>query len=416
MSSYIPLATKYRPQRFADVVGQDIVVKILTRGIQKDRLGHALLFAGTRGVGKTTLARIVAKALRCENRDTSDFEPCCKCQSCQEFARDSQMDVIEIDAASNTSVDDVREIIENCRYKPTTGRYKIFIIDEVHMLSKSAFNALLKTLEEPPEHVKFIFATTETYKVPETILSRVLRFDLKNLEPDLITQHLSSICNEEEISADVEALALIAKAANGSVRDSLSILDQAIDMGDNNSLTLDNVKDMLNVADDSDIVELLEFVLDGDVKASIEKYRSILRAGTEPSGMINVLMDFVHALACLKTNVETSINADKLKKLVDNVSLASLSKIWQMLIKGAEELKFCERPEIVLEMIIMRVCYASSLPDLADIVKQIMAGNDGKVAKNSSNISLSSKVENNATSDNLLSEAMKMFPGAKVEK
>ena len=166
---YTPLATKYRPQKFSDVVGQDIVVKILSRAVQKDRVGHAVLFSGTRGVGKTTLARIVAKSLRCEQRQPNDSEPCCKCESCLNFAKDSQIDVIEIDAASNTGVDDVREIIESCRYRPSTGVYKIFIIDEVHMLSKSAFNALLKTLEEPPAHVKFLLATTETYKIPETI-------------------------------------------------------------------------------------------------------------------------------------------------------------------------------------------------------------------------------------------------------
>lgn len=422
---YIPLATKYRPQKFADVVGQDIVVKILTRGIQKDRLGAALLFAGTRGVGKTTLARIVAKSLRCEGRDPNDPEPCCKCRACLEFLHNSQMDVIEIDAASNTSVDDVREIIENCRYKPTTGKYKIFIIDEVHMLSKSAFNALLKTLEEPPEHVKFLFATTETYKVPETILSRVLRFDLKNLEPGLIAQHLSAICNQEGISAEAEALALVAKAANGSVRDSLSILDQAIDMADNNSLTLDNVRDMLNVTDDSDTADLLEIIIHGNVKAAIEKYRSLISAGAEPSGLINVLMDFVHALACIKSNVGTSVTINKLKELAQNVSLAALSKIWQMLIKGSEELKFCDRPEIVLEMIIMRICYAAPLPDLDVIVKQIMNGkgqpSPATKKDNFSHVGVSlstTEAKKEASDDNDLSldDAMKMFPGAKLQK
>lgn len=413
---YIPLATKYRPQKFSDVIGQDIVVKILTRGIIKDRLGAALLFAGTRGVGKTTLARIVAKSLRCENRSPDDPEPCCKCSACLEFAHDTQMDVIEIDAASNTSVDDVREIIENCRYKPTTGKYKIFIIDEVHMLSKSAFNALLKTLEEPPEHVKFLFATTETYKVPETILSRVLRFDLKNLEPSLIAQHLSAICNQEKISAEADALSLLAKAANGSVRDSLSLLDQAINVADNNTLTVANVRDMLNVSDDSDIVELLRIIPTGNVKAAIEKYRMLIAAGNEPSGLIVVLMDFVHAMVCVKTNVETSVSIDKLREISKDISLAALSKIWQMLIKGADELRFCDRPEIVLEMVIMRICYSSSLPDLEEIVKQIM-NSENKPNKTKEKVASVLESKKN-TADNTPVSAvrvMEIFPGAELE-
>lgn len=413
---YIPLATKYRPQKFSDVIGQDIVVKILTRGIIKDRLGAALLFAGTRGVGKTTLARIVAKSLRCENRSPDDPEPCCKCSACLEFAHDTQMDVIEIDAASNTSVDDVREIIENCRYKPTTGKYKIFIIDEVHMLSKSAFNALLKTLEEPPEHVKFLFATTETYKVPETILSRVLRFDLKNLEPGLIAQHLSTICNQEKISAEADALSLLAKAANGSVRDSLSLLDQAINVADNNTLTVANVRDMLNVSDDSDIVELLRIISTGNVKAAIEKYRMLISAGNEPSGLIAVLMDFVHAMVCVKTNVETSVSVDKLREISKDISLAALSKIWQMLIKGADELRFCDRPEIVLEMVIMRICYSSSLPDLEEIVKQIMNG-ENKSNKTKEKVVPVLESRKNTADNTPVSavKVMEIFPGAELE-
>lgn len=413
---YIPLATKYRPQKFADVVGQDIVVKILTRGIIKDRLGAALLFAGTRGVGKTTLARIVAKSLRCENRSPDNPEPCCKCPACLEFLHDTQMDVIEIDAASNTSVDDVREIIENCRYKPTTGKYKVFIIDEVHMLSKSAFNALLKTLEEPPEHVKFLFATTETYKVPETILSRVLRFDLKNLEPNLIAQHLSTICNQEKISADADALAMLAKAADGSVRDSLSLLDQAINITDNNTLTVSNVRDMLNISDDSDIVELLQIIATGNVKSAIEKYRTLVSAGNEPSGLIATLMDFIHALVCIKANVETSVSVDKLKIISNDISLAALSKMWQMLIKGAEELKFCDHPEIVLEMVIMRICYASSLPDLDELVKNIIGE---KKISNTGDKKVSPELESkkNTADNNVVSavKVMEMFPGAELE-
>ena len=268
MSVYIPLARKYRPKQFSDVIGQDITVRIITRGMLKNRLGAALLFSGIRGIGKTTLARILAKAFRCENAQP---EPCGTCEFCKEFENGSPIDVIEIDAASNTGVDDVREIIESCRYKPTTGKYKIFIIDEVHMLSKSAFNALLKTLEEPPEHVKFMLATTETYKIPETILSRVLKFDLKKVEQPVIAQYLSSICHRENISADAESLSLIAKAADGSIRDGLSILDQAINMSEKNEIVVADVKSMLNISNDSDVLDLLESIFSANVKETIQK-------------------------------------------------------------------------------------------------------------------------------------------------
>lgn len=407
--TYIPLAVRYRPKKFSDVVGQDIAVKILARGIQKDRLGSAILFAGTRGVGKTTLARIVAKSIRCENRNPNDSEPCCHCPSCLEFEKDSQMDVIEIDAASNTSVDDIREIIEACRYKPATGNYKIFIIDEVHMLSKSAFNALLKTLEEPPEHVKFLFATTETYKVPETILSRVLRFDLRSLDENLICQHLSSICNQEHVHADINALQLIAKAANGSVRDSLSILDQAINASDNDQLTLQSVKEMLNVVDNSEIIKLLINMSTGDYKKAIEQCRNILHCGMEVSGILNGLCDCVYTATCTKTNVPVNnvfVSIQEFNKLIETTSLAALSKIWQMLIKGAEELKFCDHPEIVLEMLIIRICYTADLPDLADMLKTM-----DKTPINSGIKQMSRKEEPKT----LLDEAMQMFPGAKLQ-
>ena len=301
---YVPLATKYRPKKFSDVVGQDIVVKILTKAILKDRVGHSILFTGTRGVGKTTLARILAKTLRCENRRPDEYEPCGKCESCLNFSKDSQIDVIEIDAASNTGVDDVREIIESCRYKPTTGKYKIFIIDEVHMLSKSAFNALLKTLEEPPEHVKFMMATTEIYKIPETILSRVLRFDLRNVDSNLIAQYLSTICNQENISVGAEALSLVARFANGSIRDSLSILDQILNVADNSSLSAEQVREILCVSDDNDLIELFNLIMSSNLKDAVTKYREIIFNETSVKTILTRLMDFVYFLTCAKSNLK----------------------------------------------------------------------------------------------------------------
>jgi DNA polymerase-3 subunit gamma/tau len=408
MDVYVPLATKYRPQKFVDVIGQDMVVKIIVNGMRKNRLGAALLFSGTRGVGKTTLARILAKAFRCEARGT-DPEPCCQCTSCREFSRGNQMDVIEIDAASNTGVEDVREIIESCQYRPSHGQFKIFIIDEVHMLSKSAFNALLKTLEEPPAHVKFLLATTETYKIPETILSRVLKFDLKRINSDLIAQYLSSICHLENIIADAETLSLIARDGNGSIRDSLSILDQAINLVKNNELAAGDLKDLLNIADDTALVELLELILLANIKSAIAKYRTIV-ASSGP-GVAKSLLDYVYVLICMKTDQEPIENTvaeetlAKLRPLVDRASLPALSRIWQMLLKGIEEINICDNPEIVMEMILVRIGYASGLPDLHEIISAFPVA-DGVVSVN------------NATStkeiESLLDDAVKMFPNAKV--
>ncbi|MDR1235937.1 MAG: DNA polymerase III subunit gamma/tau [Holosporaceae bacterium] len=417
MAVYIPLAIKYRPQKFSEVIGQDIVVKIILGGMQKNRLGSAMLFSGTRGVGKTTIARILAKAFRCENHQNNDPEPCCQCESCLNFSHDNQMDVIEIDAAGNTGVDDIREIIDSGRYKPSTGEFKIFIIDEVHMLSKSAFNALLKTLEEPPPHVKFLFATTETYKIPETIMSRILRFDLKRVESDLIAQHLSSICNQENISAGADVLALIARAADGSIRDSLSILDQAINLVVGSELLLQDVKDMLNVSDDNDIVDLLDLLFSADIKNAIAKYREIIRGNASGTKVMNSLTDCIHVLTCFKTGVpplEALVSDDimpKLKKMAEKISTAAVSRIWQMLLKGTEELKFCDRPEIVLEMLLVRIAYASGLPDLRELIEGIEKKNSKPLAKNEK----MPDIENCKSPESLSDEVLKMFPGAEIQ-
>lgn len=411
---YTPLATKYRPQKFSDVVGQDIVVKILSRAVQKDRVGHAVLFSGTRGVGKTTLARIVAKSLRCEQRQPNDSEPCCKCESCLNFAKDSQIDVIEIDAASNTGVDDVREIIESCRYRPSTGVYKIFIIDEVHMLSKSAFNALLKTLEEPPAHVKFLLATTETYKIPETILSRVMKLDLKNVDEDVIAQYLSSICNQEGIIAGADVLTLIARAANGSVRDSISILDQAINVSDSNNLTLQDAQEMLGATDDSAMLDLFAAMLSGQLKDAIGTYRKIISSDASPAMIIPRLMDYVHLASCMKSNVEPLSNIlsetyeTKFKQIVETTNLATLTRLWQMLIKGVNELKFTDRPELILEMLLIRIVYSSGLPDLHQVIQKLESGS----LENSNQHGIN---QSRGTSS-LIENAISMFPNATIQK
>ncbi|MDR1362354.1 MAG: DNA polymerase III subunit gamma/tau [Holosporaceae bacterium] len=416
MGIYVPLATRYRPQRFADVVGQDLAVKIITRGMQKNRLGAALLFSGTRGIGKTTLARLLAKAFRCEHCDP---EPCCQCDHCREFSAGGQMDVVEIDAASNTSVDDVREIIESCRYKPATGKFKIFIIDEVHMLSKSAFNALLKTLEEPPEHVKFLLATTETHKIPETILSRVLRFDLKPLDNTVVAQYLSSICNRENISADAEVLTLLAKAANGSLRDGLSILDQAINMSDSNRLSAKDIKSLLEISDDGDILELLTALAALDLKSVVEKYRKIVRSNVSPDKIAHRLLDYIYAVTCLKAHLEpleTTVPAEvlpQLASLTDKISLSSLTRIWQMLLKGIDELRICDYQETVLEMLLLRLVYAAGLPDIQDIVENLTnAKSEPSTGKASASTATATATA--AATGSVLDEALKLFPQAKL--
>lgn len=411
MTGYIPLATKYRPLRFSDVIGQDIVIKIITKGIEKKRLGPALLFCGTRGVGKTTIARILAKAFRCPNANP---EPCLKCEYCVNSSND--MDIIEIDAASNTSVDDIREIIESCRYKPSSGKYKIFIVDEVHMLSKSAFNALLKTLEEPPEHVKFFLATTEIYKIPETILSRVLKFDLKPINADVITQYLSSICNKEGIITGIESLSLIAQASDGSLRDSLSILDQALNICDEKILKLSDVRDMLGVCDDFDTLDLLKNVFASDIKSSIQKYRDIIASGANPLEILSSLMDYTYAITCILSNVEikgehySEEKESKLAELAKMISISGATKIWQMLLKGARELKMTDQADIVLEMILIRIAYASQMPDLNEILKNGFE-NDKINVNNKSNNELESDIDENRELS-LAREAIEMFPGA----
>lgn len=411
MTGYIPLATKYRPLRFSDVIGQDIVIKIITKGIEKKRLGSALLFCGTRGVGKTTIARILAKAFRCPNANP---EPCLKCEYCVNSSND--MDIIEIDAASNTSVDDIRGIIESCRYKPSSGKYKIFIIDEVHMLSKSAFNALLKTLEEPPEHVKFFLATTEIYKIPETILSRVLKFDLKPINADVITQYLSSICNKEGIITGIESLSLIAQASDGSLRDSLSILDQALNICDEKVLKFSDVRDMLGICDDFDTLDLLKNVFASDIKSSIQKYRNIIASGANPLEILSSLMDYIYAITCILSNVEikgehySEEKESKLVELAKMISISGATKIWQMLLKGARELKMTDQADIVLEMILIRIAYASQMPDLNEILKNGFE-NDKINVNNKSNSELESDIDENSELS-LAREAIEMFPGA----
>src|SRR3954447_12239279 len=298
--AYTVLARKYRSQTFDEVVGQDHVAKTLKRAIESGRIAHAFLFCGTRGTGKTSMARILAKALNCEKFDKPTTKPCGNCESCLGIARGDDIDVIEIDAASNTGVDNVRSIIENAAYRPARSRFKVYIIDEVHMLSKAAFNALLKTLEEPPEHVKFILATTEAEKVLQTILSRCQRYDFRNIPTREIAGHLKNICKQEKIKADDDALLLVAKAGAGSMRDSLSLLDRLLSIGEKH-LTIETIEQLLGMPKAQAIFDLVQSIGEGNVKDVLNRSSKLVAGGLSTDALLENLIDHLRNLLVLRT-------------------------------------------------------------------------------------------------------------------
>lgn len=378
VEAYRVLARKYRPTKLSEVIGQDFLVETLKRGLEGGRLGHAFILTGIRGTGKTTTARIIARALNCLSGPTP--EPCGTCSSCTAIAQERSMDVIEIDAASRTSVDDMREIIEASRYRAVSSAYKIYIIDEVHMLSKSAFNALLKTLEEPPAHVKFIFATTEVNKVPATILSRCVRFDLKRIESPTLAAYFKSLCVQENVDCDDDAIALIGKAAEGSVRDGLSLLDQAITYGTSDAgaphVSAENVRKMLGLSEQGAVLDLFHTLMGGDIVKSLEKLRYFYQEGADPSRMIEDLLDITHWLQCLKISPELAqditLSPEKREKgleLSQALSIPTLTRVWQMLLKGFEEVKRAPSPQKALEVIAIRLTHMAPLPSLQEILE-----------------------------------------------
>lgn len=388
-NQYVVLARKYRPQNFEDLLGQDALVQTLTNAIKNNRLYHAYILTGIRGVGKTTTARLIAKALNCTGLDGKGgptIHPCGVCENCKAIAAGRHIDVMELDAASRTGVDDIREILDGVRYKPTNARYKIYIIDEVHMLSKNAFNALLKTLEEPPAHVKFIFATTEIRKVPVTVLSRCQRFDLQRLTIEDLTKLFNKIVAAENLKAEDEALHMIAKAADGSARDGLSLLDQAISLGAGVVKT-DIVKEMIGLADRSQTFELFEKLVLGDTKETIIKLQEQYKNGANPTTLLQDLINITHLLAKTKL-VPSFVNDPSLseaekelcQRLGAKVSIAVLSKMWQMMIKGLGELQVAPVQIDALEMILIRIAYSASLPTPYELLNDV---------KKNSNLSLS---------------------------
>ncbi len=374
---YKVLARKYRPQKFEDLIGQELLVKILSNAINNDRLAHAYILTGVRGVGKTTTARLIAMSINCKNRDKKNCEPCGNCDSCKSTTSDSNLDVIEIDAASNTGVDDIREIIDNVKYKPVISDYKIFIIDEVHMLSKSAFNALLKTLEEPPEHVKFIFATTEIKKVPITVLSRCQRFDLHRIENKILSDHLLKISKLENIAIDLDAISLIVRSADGSVRDGLSLLDQAI-TSPNEKVDSQTVISMLGLADREKIFNLIEIILEGDALGAINKYKELYELGADIAMIFDELLNVVHFLVQIKIAPDLKddiyipeFERNKGAELSSKMKLNNLNIIWQILFKGYQELQNSSHLYQHGEMIILRIIYLHDGPSPEDLIKKM---------------------------------------------
>lgn len=392
---YRVLARKYRPSSFAELIGQDAMVQTLGNAIKRDRLAHAFLMTGVRGVGKTSTARLIAKALNCIGEDGQGgptIDPCGKCEPCRSIAEGSFIDVIEMDAASHTGVDDVREIIEAVRYSSVSARYKIYIIDEVHMLSKNAFNALLKTLEEPPAHVKFIFATTEVNKVPITVLSRCQRFDLKRIKAEQLSAHFAHIVEKEGVQAEQEALDLIAQAAEGSVRDGLSILDQAIahaDMdgaenGDSDVKAL-QIREMLGLSDRSAVRRLFGTLLKADSQALLNAIDEQYRVGVEPLSLMNGLLSLSHQVTLYKvgrTNDPTLSDEAKaqLGAWAEQLSYPVLHRLWQLLLKGYEEVQQAHMPREACDMALLRVLCAADMPDPGELAKKMQQGEPPAVA------------------------------------
>ncbi len=377
---YRVLARKYRPQTFADLIGQEALVRTLTNAFATGRIAHAFLLTGVRGVGKTTTARIVARGLNCIGTDGAGGptpHPCGVCEPCIAIAADRHVDVLEMDAASRTGVNDIREIVDGVRFRPVSARFKVYIIDEVHMLSTNAFNALLKTLEEPPEHTKFLFATTELRKVPITVLSRCQKFELRRIDAAELEAHFARIVAKEGVTIEAGALALIARAADGSARDGLSLLDQAIALA-SGEVTADAVREMLGLADRSRLFDLFEAVCAGDLTAALDQVTAMHSRGANPVVMAQDLLELTHTLTRLKVVKATSTpdlaaEADRGRgqELAARLSVAHLSRTWQMLLKGLSEIQAAPDARAALEMVLIRLAHTSDMPTPAEALRTL---------------------------------------------
>ena len=378
------LARKYRPLNFTKLVGQNNLIKTLSGSIERGRLAHAYILTGVRGVGKTSTARIIAKLFNCTNPEKSSeiaINPCGVCDSCLGIAEGKNIDVLEIDAASNTGVDNIRELIDGVGYKPLTSKFRVYIIDEVHMLSKGAFNALLKTLEEPPEHVKFIFATTEIRKVPITILSRCQRFDLQIVPSKILIDHLKWVCEEEKINFTLEALQIIVRVSGGSVRDALSLLDQSASIS-GDDIKSETISFMLGLPSRVSSIEILENIFDSNIENALKIYDNVINHGTNGEILIGDMLDIIHLSTRIniigEKNLDTFMNSipdgEKAGILkISKISLPGLTRAWQILLKGIEEIRAAPNPDEAGSMMLIRLAYSCNLPDPASLVKKIQA-------------------------------------------
>lgn len=381
-AAYTVLARKYRPRTFEDLIGQEAMVRTLTNAFATGRIAHAFMLTGVRGVGKTTTARLLARALNNETEtiDRPSLELTAHGRHDSAIMAGQHMDVMEMDAASHTGVNDIRDILESVRYAPVEARYKVYVLDEVHMLSNQAFNALLKTLEEPPPHAKFIFATTEIRKVPVTILSRCQRFDLRRVEPEILVEHLGRVADKEGMKVEADALALIARAAEGSVRDGLSLLDQALVQGERGEpVRTDLVRDMLGLADRSQTIQLFEQLMAGRTPEALETFRTLYGFGADPVQVTNDLLEHCHAASVAKMlgpNATRLPNdqAQRLAALGSVVSAGTLSRTWSMLLKALDEVRRAPSPADAVEMAIVRLAYAADLPGPEEALKKLQSG------------------------------------------
>lgn len=379
---YQVLARKYRPQTFADLIGQDAMVRTLKNAFAADRIAHAFVMTGVRGVGKTTTARIIAKGLNCVGPDGTGgptTEPCGQCEPCRAIAEGRHVDVMEMDAASRTGVGDIREIIDSVHYRAASARYKIYIIDEVHMLSTSAFNALLKTLEEPPAHVKFIFATTEIRKVPVTVLSRCQRFDLKRIEPEVMMAHLARVAGKEGAELTRDALALITRAAEGSVRDAMSLMDQAIAHGAGET-TADQVRAMLGLADRGRVLDLFDLVMKGEAAAALAELSGQYADGADPMAVLRDLAEITHWISIIKISPEaaedpTTPPDERTRglEMAERLPMRVLTRMWQMLLKAIEEVSLAPNAMMAAEMAVIRLTHVADLPDPEALIRRLQS-------------------------------------------
>lgn len=387
------LALKYRPQSFDEVIGQDVMVQIIKNAIKMDRIPNAYLLTGIRGVGKTTTARIIAKAINCKNSETPEK----KCEDfchCEAITNSNHIDVLEMDAASKTGIDDIRELIDSAKYYPTSAKYKVFIIDEVHMLSKQAFNGLLKTLEEPPPHLKFILATTEVKKIPLTIISRCQRFDLRRIKLEEMISFLKKISDKEKAKINEKALMLIAKASEGSVRDALSILDQAISTFNvlGKEITETSIRTMLGIADRSRIIDLVRFVIDGDKEKALAEAQEIFDLGADPKLVLQDMLEVIYLISRSKSfgKIENDLTVSEFESdlifgLSKNIDFSYISMIWQFILKGIEELSFVPNHFLSFQMLIMRLVHLKDLPSPEQVIEDALNSDTRVIAESSEN-------------------------------